>query len=212
MRALLALLLAAAPVALAELPVELPDTFHRVADASLEETAALVPLAVQGDPPRRLVELYRQAPPAMALFALSIVDAPLELEPTSKTLLASAVSAHFKRHLGLEFELERTSFLPSPTQRVEVWGVATGAAGRRAVAVAFYPGARHHLVALASCPLEASPALRGSLSSAFASMRPPVESASLLRERRLLSVAFWGLAALTLVGLRVLRRTDRSKR
>lgn len=209
MTALLAVLLAATPAAPGELPVALPPSFHRMADASLEETAALAPLAVEGDPARRLVALYRQDAPVPALFALSSVDAPLALEPTSRLTLASAVAAHLKRDLALDFELERAAAFPAPHARVEVWGVVVGGAGRRALAVAFYPGTRHHLVALASFPV--GNAVQAAVATALATLAPPEERTSILERQTARSAGFWALAVLGLVGLRLWRKRRKSR-
>lgn len=200
---LLTALLAAAPTQLGELSLTLPPGFGADPDLAQGRSAALAIYAGEGDPERRLLGLYRGEGPDPATLAVSTVDAPLALDPSSKAPLAAAVAGHFKRNLDLAFTLERTSFAAG---RVEVWGTVTIEGQPREVGVAFYAGERKHAVAVASLPAARADALRPALEQTLASLAVREPPEPLAHRRTVISIAVWGLAALALLLGRVWRR------
>jgi len=207
---LAALMLFAAPVAVGELRFAPPEGFAPDPELAQGDTAALA-ITAEGDPDRRLLALYRAQPPSSATLALSEVEAPLALDATSKATLAAAVATHFKRSLELPFELERTSFVPGVEPRVEVWGTLSVEGKPREIGVAFFAGARKHVVAVASLPAVDADALRPLIQTSWASLTPREAPEPLARMRTAISIAVWGLAGAVLLAVRLLRRRETSR-
>jgi hypothetical protein len=92
---------------------------------------------------------------------ISIVEAPMELGPSARDELSTAVVRHFRDALGLSFALERTQVVSG--SRVEVLGAVKQGSQLRRVLVAAFPSDARHAVVLASVPSARWEALAGPL-------------------------------------------------
>lgn len=183
--------------------LELPEGFQADGQLGEGDTAALAVTA--GDGERRLLGYFHTGDPLPVTLALSEVQAPLVLDPSSKPVLAAAVEGHFKQ-LDLRFTLERTRWVKTPAARVEVWGSVSIEGKDRVLCVAFYPGRQRHAVAVASLPAARATSLEPQIEAALGSVRHDEPPEPLATRRTVISVAVWGAAAITFVLARLYRK------
>jgi hypothetical protein len=184
-----------------------PPGFHPDPVVDDAQTAALAP-AVEGEPERHLAAYFDDGEgPSAASLALSTVEAPLQLEPSERQVLAAATAAHFKRRLDLPFELDHAAFAgQGAARRVEVWGAITLEGHPRTVGVAFFPGQRSYTVAMASFPVERATELTPQMEGAFDGFVAHEAPEPWARSRTAISLTVWGLAGLLLAGYRLAQR------
>lgn len=199
-------------VALPGFSIEVPPRFVPDPTVASSDTVALAPVVGEGLPDRRLVAYFGDGTGAdAASLTLSSADGPLGLEAGQRSLLASATAAHFRKELDVAFEIDHTANAgQGPSQRIEVWGTAQLPGEKRWVGVAYFPGLRQHVVAVASMPVARRDAMEPVFAGCFDSFFPAEPPDPWARSRTLISLVIWGSAGLTFVALRLWRRRRRA--